>query len=754
MKMINKNGSDTPSPGRVAILGNYSPRRCGIATFTEDLAESLVEAGSEVFVVAMDDRPESYPYPEIVSFRVLESELKDYRQVAEYLQKLRADVLCVQHEFGIFGGLAGSHLLELLENVSIPIVTTLHTVLRNPDAHQTRVMRELDRLSSRFVVMSERGRDYLIDVYGVSPTKIEVIHHGIHALPKAAEAPTGRRTILTFGLLGPDKGIENVISALPEVVKKHDVDYIVVGATHPHLVAQHGESYRESLVKLADDLGVSGHIKFVDKFVTKPELAAYMDAATIYVTPYNKLQQITSGTLAYAVGTGRAIISSPYWYAEELLADGRGVLVPPRDSAAIANQLNRLLSNEDERKAIASRALEFGKQMLWPNVAKAYQEAFRVARPSRRSVRVPRRVPTSAIPNLDFRHLRTMTDDTGLFQHATYALPNRSEGYCVDDNARALQFVCMALAADELPFDEARRLAHNYLSFVDHAFNPETGGFHNFMSYDRRWLEDRGSDDSQGRTLLALGIASRFAPDHSSRELAKELFDRALPAAMNIRSPRALAFTTLGVIERLSDHTAGKTSTRHLRELSEVLQSSFNNYAGSDWPWFEDSVTYCNAVLPHALLAAGDYLADKSKKDIGIEALKWLSDVQTDEQGRFLPIGSNGFKVRGGGRAHFDQQPVEAWTSISAYSVAYRITGDANWLALARSALGWFLGDNHLGVPVYDSQTGGCRDGVHHDRLNENQGAESTLAYLMTLCEWKQITKSEVPQAHPIVHSM
>ncbi|MEO7454044.1 MAG: glycosyltransferase family 4 protein [Fimbriimonadales bacterium] len=753
MKIINKNGSDTPSAGRVAILGNYSPRRCGIATFTEDLAESLVEAGSDVFVIAMDDRPESYNYPDIVSFQVMESELKDYRAAADYVQQIRADVLCVQHEFGIFGGLAGSHLLELLERVSIPIITTLHTVLRNPDAHQMRVMGELDRLSSRFVVMSERGRDYLIDVYGVDSKRIDVIHHGIHALPKSTKTAADRRTILTFGLLGPDKGIENVISALPEVVKEHDVEYVVVGATHPNLVAQHGESYRASLVKLADDLGVSDHVKFVDKFVTKPELAAYMDAATIYVTPYNKLEQITSGTLAYAVGTGQAVISSPYWYAEELLADGRGVLVPPRDFSAIATQLNRLLSNEDTRKTIASRALEFGKQMLWPNVAKAYQDAFRVARPQRRAP-VSRIAQTGALPQLDLGHLRTMTDDTGMFQHATYAIPNRKEGYCVDDNARALQFVCMALSASELPLDQARGLAYKYLSFIDHAFNPEVGRFRNFMSYDRRWLEIRGSDDSHGRTLRALGLTSRLAPDLSSRELATELFDRGLPAALNMHSPRALAFTTLGVIERLSDNANGRTSMLHLRDLSEVLESSFNNHAVADWPWFEDSVTYSNAVMPHALLAAGDLLGDKIKKDIGIEALKWLSDVQTDDQGRFLPIGSNGFKVRGGGRARFDQQPVEAWTSISAYSAAYRITGDANWLELARSAFGWFLGDNHLGVAVYDTTTGGCRDGVHRDRLNENQGAESTLAYLMSLCEWKQITKSEVRRANPIVHSM
>jgi hypothetical protein len=613
------------------------------------------------------------------------------------------------------------------------------------------VMREIDRLSSRLIVMSMRGRDYLIDVYGVDPGRIDVIHHGIHPLPKSNGAANGRRVILTFGLLGPDKGIENVISALPEVVRKHDVEYVVVGATHPNLVAQHGESYRESLAKLATDLGVFDRVRFVDKFVSRDELAQHMSAATVYVTPYNKLQQITSGTLAYAVGNGKAVISSPYWYAEELLANGRGVLVPPRKPQAIAEALDRLLSNEVERTEIAGRALEFGKQMLWPSVAMAYQAAFSAAKPKAQELRV---LATRTVPKPDFDHLFAMTDDTGMLQHATYAIPNRSEGYCVDDNARALQLVCMAHTSDLMEIGESVRLSHRYLAFVTHSFNEEVGAFRNFMSYDRRWLEDRGSEDSQGRTLRALGIASRSAPDVASRKLAANLFDRAIQGTTHIRSPRAIAFATLGVIERLSDRSSGVVSLRHLREFAEKLDASFMDSADSDWPWFEDSVTYCNAVLPHALLAGGDYLGERQMKRNGIDALKWLARVQTDESGKFLPVGSNGFKIRGGARAHFDQQPVEAWTSISAYSAAYRITGDSEWLALARSALGWFLGDNHLGVPIFDSQTGGCRDGLHRDRLNENQGAESTLCYLMSLSEWQQITKNEVPHARPTVHSM
>lgn len=738
------------------MLGNYTPRRCGIATFTEDLTEALQAQGSEVTVIAMDDRPESYSYPDVVGFRILQEEIEDYRKAALYISKLSADVLCVQHEFGIFGGSAGSHLLELLEQLDIPIVVTLHTILRDPDAHQMHVMKELDSLAAHFIVMSERGKDYLCDIYGIAGEKVDVIHHGIHPLPRQNPEATinGKRSILTFGLLGPDKGIENVISALPEVFRKHtDVEYVVVGATHPNLVAQHGESYRESLINLAREVGVLDRVRFVDKFVTKPELAEYMRSACVYVTPYNKLQQITSGTLAYAVGTGRAVVSTPYWYAEELLADGRGILVPPKSPAAIATALDTLLSDEAERANMAARALEFGEQMLWVNVAKAYGRVF-ASTEARRS---PAKLPTHkalGTPRFNLGHLQTMTDDVGMLQHATYTIPNRSEGYCVDDNARALQFVTMAAAAGELDLVEARRLSHIYLGFVAHAFNQEAQAFRNFMSYERLWLEDRGSDDAQGRTMRALGITARSGCDANVRTVAMQLFDQALPQIRHITSPRAIAFAVLGLVARLECSSAPEPTAEILKELSSRLVQSLQDVGSNDWPWFEDSVTYNNAILPHAMLAAANHLEDARTQRRAIESMEWLATVQTDALGRFLPIGSNGFKMRGGGRALYDQQPVEAWASASAYAEAFRVTRDPIWLERTQGAFEWFLGENHIGMPLYDATTGGCRDGLHRDRLNQNQGAESTLAFLMSLCEWKQLTKKVVTQSPQIVHSM
>lgn len=744
---IEKNGFTEFSDIRVAIVGNYSPRRCGIATFTEDLTESLIAAGSEVTVIAMDDRPEGYDYPNVVKHRILQSDIKDYIAAAEQINRYGSQVLSLQHEFGIFGGPAGSHILELLKRIDIPVVTTLHTVLQHPGGDQMRVMQGLIGLSDRFVVMSQKGRKLLVDIYGITPDRVDVIHHGVHAIPNSPRISTGVRQVLSFGLLGPDKGIEHVIRALPSVVCNHNVEYKIVGATHPNLVAQHGEEYRNSLISLADSLGVAEHVRFVDKFVTREELQAHLSEAELCITAYNKEQQITSGVLANVVGNGKVAISTPYWYARELLADGRGVLVPHRDPQAIAKEMNRLLCHEDERLQIAARALAFGKQMRWPNVATAYQRVFAQCLESDRTgVFVMQAV--NAVPPIRFDHLNAMTDDTGLFQHAFYAIPNRNEGYCVDDNARALQLVCIAHKLGAMETNAASALARKYLAFLAHAFNPQTRSFRNFMSFDRRWLDEHGSEDCQGRALQALAAASRYGPDPSTRRPAAQLFGQALSQADAITSPRAVAFALLGILDQEA------VQEDLVLDLSARLTKALDRHCDRDWPWFEDSLTYCNAVLPHALLAAAGFLRESAMKEAALKSLRWLALAQMDDEGKFTPIGTNGFHLRGGRRAHFDQQPVEAATSLSAYRTAYDITGAEFWLDQAQRAFGWFIGQNHLGVPIFDAETGGCMDGVHHDRVNENQGAESTLSFLMSQCEWSQLTKCQHRELRPTVHAM
>ena len=730
---------------RVLVIGNHLPRKCGIATFTEDLADSLESAGAEVAVIAMNDREEGYDYPERVQFTISQENADDYVRAAEFTRKYDPDVISLQHEFGIFGGKSGALILDYLERVKVPVVTKLHTVLREPTPEQLSVMKRLDRLSARLMVMSERGRDFLVEIYGIEKSRIDIVHHGIHPLKNTEEADPN--LIATFGLLGPDKGIENVISALPAILKRNPAArYHIIGATHPNLVATQGESYRESLIELSKKLGVEHALRFTNRFVTRDELLKFLAEATYYITPYNKIQQITSGTLAYAVGTGRVVVSTPYWYAEELLADGRGRLVPPKCPEAIADTICELFENPEERNLIARRAAEFGERMLWCNVAKAYLRSFD------RASDMPKLFETvrAPIPKIDLRHVIAMTDDTGMLQHATYSMPNRNEGYCIDDNARALHLITNAGKSidDEL----SRSLSHTYLAFIWHAFDRDRRVFRNFMSYARNWLENEGSEDSQGRTMLALGRTARLNGDDNVREVARIIFDSALPLVERLNSPRAIAFALLGLIERARMSDAPSSLKEQIANLNDSILRLYRSHAQDGWAWFEPYLTYCNAVLPHALLAAGDMLGDDEAVEIALESLEWLAEYQADHGGKFAPVGSNGFATQEA-RAWHDQQPIEAWQSMAAYAEALRITGDDRWREHAKVALDWYFGRNRLGISMYDERTGGCYDGLERDGVNRNQGAESTLSAQLGITEWQQINQKVTKKELSIVHS-
>lgn len=737
---------------RIAVVGGYLPRQCGIATFTTDLCESLAAEFPEARVMALpvNDRQNGYSYPERVRFELVQREIASYRRAADFLNINDVDIVCLQHEFGIFGGPAGSHVLALLSELRTPIVTTLHTVLRDPDPEQRKVMMELAQLSDRLVVMGERGLEFLREVYDVPEEKIDLIPHGIPDVPfmdpdynKDKFGVEGRTVLLTFGLLSPNKGIENVIEALPSIVERHpDVVYIVVGATHPHLKREQGESYRLSLERLARDRGVEGHVVFHNRFVSLEELVEFLGAANVYVTPYHNLEQIVSGTLAYALGAGKAIVSTPYWYAEELLAEGRGILVPPRDPAAIADKVNWLLDNEVERNAMRKRAYQYGRNMIWSQVAQRYLESFERAR--RQRFQKPRggfvlstleRRP-GELPPLNLDHLRRMTDDTGILQHATFSVPNYDEGYTTDDNARALILAVLLEELGDPTAAEARQLGCRYLAFLNHAFNPETHRFRNFFSYSRTWLEAVGSEDSHGRALWALGTTTGRSTDPGLRGLAGRLFDEALPVVEHFRSPRAWAFSLLGIMEFMR-RFYGHREAQHVRSvLAERLLETFCANGRDGWPWCEEHVTYCNAKLPHALMLCGQWLARPDMVDTALRALEWLTEVQ-QENGVFVPIGCHGWYEAGGDRARFDQQPVEAHATVAACLEAYRMTGQDRWLTEARRAFEWFLGRNDLRTPLYDPTTGGCHDGLAPDRVNQNEGAESTLSFLLSLMEMK-----------------
>lgn len=743
----------------VAMLGNHLPRQCGIATFTTDLSSAIAAAAPELdcFVLAMNDPGRSHPYPARVRFEIAETEVVSYRRAADFLNVNPVDVLSVQHEYGIFGGKAGSSVLALLREVRMPIVTTLHTILAEPSAQQRQVMDELTRLSARLVVMTAHGGEMLRATHGVPEDKIDVIPHGIPSVPfdgvgKDRLGVHGKSVLLTFGLLSPDKGIEYVIDALPAILERvPETVYIVLGATHPHLRERFGESYRLSLQQRAKQLGVDSRVIFHDRFVSQGELTEFLAVADVYVTPSLNPAQSTSGTLAYAVGAGKAVISTPYLYARELLADGRGILVPWRDAAAIAREVTGLLGDDERRLALRKRAAEHGRSMAWPVVARRYLESFERARREHEDLRSTAfQASTLAkrpveLPVIDLTHLDLMTDRTGVLQHGAFNVPRYDDGYCLDDNARAL--LLMALLEDAGSEDRrmVRALASRYLAFVNHAFDARSGYFRNFMSYDRRWLEERGSEDSHGRAVWALGTVVGRSADPGRQSLGGHLFHAALPAALEFQSPRAWAFVLLGIDEYLRAFQ-GDSSVQGVRTaLAERLYALFRRAATPGWPWFEDRLTYSNARLSQALLVSGRWMGNQAMMDAGLSSLRWLASLQCSEEGYFAPIGSNGFYVRGKRKALFDQQPVEAAGMVSAGLEAWRLTGDALWSDHARRAFDWFLGLNQLRQPLYDPTTGGCRDGLHPDRTNENQGAESSLSFLLSLVEMRSIDVDERP---------
>ena len=750
-------------PSRIAVIGNYLPRQCGIATFTTDLCAAISsEYGTaRLMALPVNDTEQGYDYPARVRWSLAQDDVKSYQDAAEFLNFNNIDMVCLQHEYGIFGGPAGSHILHLLRGLKMPVVTTLHTVLREPNPDQLMVMEEIAELSDRLIVMSQLSSQFLQEIFKVPGSKIDMVPHGVPDLPfldpnfyKDRFGVEGKAVLLTFGLLSPNKGIENVIQALPQILSKHkNVVYIVAGATHPHILRREGDKYRAGLQTLAKEMGVESQVIFHDRFVSPEEMAEFIGAADIYITPYRYEAQVVSGTLAYALGAGKAIISTPYWHAIELLDDRRGALVPFQNPEAIANKTIELLDTPAIRHAMRKRAYVFARDMVWKRVAQGYMESFSRVRSDRmESPRVQfsaRMIPKALdqLPELRFDHVNALTDDTGILQHAIFTIPNRGEGHTTDDNARALIFTVML---EQLGRGRAKKdlsapdFPSRYLSFLEHAFNPVNSRFRNFLGYDRRWNELGGSEDCHGRALWSLGTVLGRSTNQGLKSAAGRLFEFSLPTALEIYSPRAGAYTLLGVQEYLNSYPGDRDAQKIRSVLSRRLLEMYESIRRPDWKWFEDVVAYGNARLPQAMLVVGSACSDDGMITNGLEALDWLMKAQHCEANHhFVPIGSQGFYHQGGDKARFDQQPLEAAGAVSACLEAYRITGDKRWRGDAWSAFNWFLGDNDLQLPLYDSTTGGCRDGLHPERANQNQGAESTLSFLMALLEMQVLHDPE-----------
>jgi glycosyltransferase involved in cell wall biosynthesis len=747
-------------PNRIAIVGNYLPRQCGIATFTTDLCDALhAEYGTtELLALPVNDTEEGYDYPARVRFELSEDSLASYRQAADFLNFSNIDLVCLQHEYGIFGGRAGAHILELLRRLRMPFATTLHTVLREPTPGQREVMQEIAALSDRLIVMSQQSAEILQEVFNVPAEKIDLIPHGIPDLPftdpsfyKDGFGTEGKEVLLTFGLLSPNKGIENVIKALPQILAKHsNVVYMVSGVTHPHILRREGDTYRHSLQNLAKELGVESNVIFRNRFVSPQEMVELIGAADIYITPYKHKAQVVSGTLAYALSAGKAIISTPYLHAIELLDDERGVLVPFDDPDAIASKTLELLDNRTARHAMRKRAYLYARDMVWSRVAQKYMKSFeRIYNERQRNPRPTFSAQNTEksldrLPAIKLDHLYRMTDHTGMVEHAVFVVPNYPEGYSTDDNARALIVTTLLEEIGVHSPANSADLASRYLAFLWHAFDPATKRFRNCLNYEGVWHETEHSEDSHGRALWGLGTVLGRSKNAGLRGAAGRMFELATPTAVEFKSPRACAFALLGLQEYLDSFPGDRAALGASDTLANRLLNSYRAHRTDDWKWFENGLSYSNARLPQALMRAGMRAGNEEMVVAALESLDWLASVQRCEtRGHFMPIGSQGFYSKTTEKARFDQQPVEACGAVSACLQAYRATGKGRWRKEAWCAFNWFLGDNDLQIALYDPTTGGCRDGLHPDRANENQGAESTLSFLMALFEMRQLEETD-----------
>lgn len=742
----------------IALIGNSMPRRCGLATFTTHCRSAFASAypGLRIDHYAMDDGQPGIAYPDDVTL-IPDQNAVAYSRAAQQIEESGAQAIWLQHEFGIFGGTAGEMILGLLERTRLPVVTTLHTILERPGKDERRVLDAIIARSSRVMVMAEQGRDLLIAVYGASPEKVSVIPHGVpdraYVDPDSMKDRfgwQGRSVILTFGLLAPGKGIDTMIRAMRQVVNAHPAAlYVVLGATHPNLVREQGETLREELTALAATLGLSDNILFIDRFVEQEELLDYLQAADIYVTPYLNPAQITSGTLSYAVGMGKAILSTRYVQAEEILANDVGVLLPFGDPDATARAIISLLADRSRLHDHEKAAYALGRKMIWSELARHVRDLLQSARASEPARLVPRRSFTHLKP--DASAVLRMSDSTGMFQHSILAIPDRNHGYCIDDNARALILMCQMPNLDAAVRDV---WTTNYASFVQHAWNEDRGCFRNFMAFDRHWCEEEGSEDSNGRAIWALGVMARDASGDRYRQWALHMFDRAAPVWKKLLSPRAQAFLILGAAAVLSV----KPDNRHARAMVETLGPRLYRLVEQsrrpDWAWFEAVLAYDNARLPQALMMAGALLKDSALLNCGFSTLEWIVAAQSTPDGRFRAVGTESF-----GRAYsqplpFDQQPLEAHATVDAAETAWMLSGDRKWLAVADNTYRWFLGQNDLSLLLATPDDGGCYDGLTPTGVNQNQGAESLLALQLASCAMNRLFTQHPVVAHGLQDAM
>ena len=729
---------------KIAYISTFPPRECGLATFNQNLVNAIgvndkyTEDGSFIVAVNESNELDEHHYPKEVKFVIRQQNRHDYIAAAEFINDSDVDTCIIQHEYGIFGGTSGIYLLGLINKLTKPFVTILHTVLKEPDFMQETILKEIAGKTSKVVVMSKKAVLFLKSIYKIPAEKIKIIEHGVPDLEPSPNNPLlqtalfkGKRVLFTFGLISKNKGLETVIKALPAIVAKHpNVLYIILGNTHPGVVRESGEKYRDSLKQLAIELGVDKNVAFINKFVSEAELYEYLTAADLYITPYLNEAQITSGTLSYAVGAGAAVVSTPYWHAQELLADGRGKLFDFKNYKQLSDIVNGILDNEQEHKSLKNKAYSYGLKLRWPSIGntfiKVLEEAVKMGKINKRET--PPIIDVGAMPELNLNHIQLLTDDTGIIQHAKFGIPNWKEGYCIDDNARALIF-CIMLH-NQLKNKVAIKLMPKYLSFIEY-MQTSDGGFRNFLSYSKKYLDEVGSEDSFGRAIWSLGFLISNGPNNSYKEFGRELFWNSYKRFDDLKHIRGMANTVIGISYYLKTQSDDELLVPKINQLADTIKTAYRQNSEKNWSWFEDILTYDNAILPLSLLCHYQATGNKESYRIAFESIDFL-DSFSFKNGYLSLVGNDGWMKKHQHNPIYDQQAIDAMAMLLMYSKAYEMTKKDKYLEHLNTSYQWFLGNNSLHVPLYDRETNGCADGIQENSLNRNQGAESTLAYFIS----------------------
>ncbi len=725
---------------KLAYVGTYPPRECGIGTFTQNLAHAMLKYGKgikEIMVFAMNDHNQQYRYPPEVKLIINQEQQTDYLEAANFINISGADACILEHEFGIYGGGSGIYILPLLHRLNIPLITTLHTILETPSYNEKAVLKEICKMSEKVVVMSNKAIQFLVDIYDVPKEKIALIEHGVPDIHFNKEQSriefklNKKKLLLTFGFVGRNKGIEIAIKALPLIIKNHpEVLYIIIGKTHPNVLRHSGEEYRNYLQVLIKKLNLSEHVLLLNEFIDETELFKYLAACDIYITPYLNKAQITSGTLSYAMGAGCAVVSTPYWHAEELLAENKGRLFDFNDYEGLSDVINDLFDNPKKLSEIQKKATEYGQNITWPKIGQKYAELVTdvLSEPKKALPKMETDIDLLLLPPFSLVHIKRLTDDTGIIQHAKFGIPNLKEGYCLDDNARALLMVCMSFKQKKDPL--ALEFMPIYLSYIHYMQNKD-GTFRNFLSFNRNFLDEVGSEDSFGRTIWALGYLMGNAPSDAYYQTGKLVFFDAAPNFEKLTSIRGIANTIIGICYYLKTNSSDEFMKTALRKLTDTLVSHYDQNHAVNWNWFESLLAYDNGILPLSLLHAAQVLEDKKVTQVAFSTLNFLTE-HTLKDGYLSIIGNKQWYVKDETRSMFAQQPIDAQAMVLMYHQAFILTGERSFLKNLFTSFMWFLGENDLRMSLFDFETKGCCDGFENYGVNRNQGAESSLAYLIS----------------------